>query len=127
MKQTIALGITIGLLLIGLSPLFTCTGCKTPQQTQQALDIITTLADTGMETYVQVALAGDITPEKKAKVENQLAAYRAAMAAARTAYNTYLTNPDSRPAFLQALAALSAARVQLVDLVISLKKTTPSN
>jgi len=117
--KTKILSVLLGLSMLAM-PLF--TGCRTPQQMDQMVDIITTLADTTMETYVQVALSKpDVTPERRAKVTQQYEAYKASMLAAKAAYAAYASDTTQRPAFLKALQALDENRTALVELILALQ------
>ena len=98
-------------------------GCANPERTAYvSTGVVAITVDNAMNGWGDYVRAGKATPEDELKVKAAYGKYQTSIRAVKAAVLSSRNSPDDQAAFLTALNALDAAKIELINLIISLKK-----
>lgn len=114
----LALSLCFGTVVIGCSG-----GCANPERTAyQTTGVVVLSVDVAMNGWGDYVRAGKATPEDEAKVKAAYEKYQAIVRTQSAAVRSAINSPEGESVFNTALNAIDAARIDLVNLITSLKK-----
>lgn len=98
-------------------------GCGSPEQSAyQATGVVTISVDAAMNGWGDYVRAGKASAGDEAKVKAAYERYQASIRTLRTAVLASVNAPDEQSILTTALNALDAAKIDLINLILSLKK-----
>lgn len=98
-------------------------GCQNPERTAyQTTGVVVFSVDAAMNGWGDYVRAGKASAEDEAKVKAAYEKYQAIVRTQRSVVLAAVNSPEGEAAFTTALNAIEAARIDLINLIVSLKK-----
>lgn len=98
-------------------------GCQNPERTAyQTTGVVVYTVDAAMNGWGDYVRAGKASAEEEVRVKAAYQQYQAVVRTQRTVVMSALNKPDGEAAFTTALNAIDAARIDLINLIQSLRK-----
>lgn len=99
------------------------TGCQNPERTAyQTTGVVVLSVDAAMNGWGDYVRAGKASVDDQAKVKAAYMKYQEIVRTQRALVLSSINRPDNESAFFTAMNAIDTARIDLINLIVTLKK-----
>lgn len=112
--------LALGFVIAACAP---STGCQNPERTAyQSTGVVVLSVDAAMNGWGDYVRAGKASAEDEAKVKAAYLKYQEIVRTQRSLVLSSINRPDNESAFFTAMNAIDTARIDLINLIVTLKK-----